>query len=231
MSIGKKILIVAAHPDDETLGCGGLIIKSLKEKKSISLLVLGEGVSARFKKGFEDSKDSIKARNVREKEFKKCLKFLKLKDFEMHRNHCTKFDKYPISNFVEIIENKIKKYKPDTIVTHNPYDTNIDHTIVYEAVNIACRPSNKLKIKKILTFEVPCSTHLSIKNKFKPNFYLNITKEIKSKIKACKYYKKEMRQYPFPRSVEGILTLSKFRGMQSGNDYAEAYFIEREISI
>ncbi len=231
MSIGKKILIIVAHPDDEALGCGGLIIKSVKKKKTISLLILGEGVSARFKKGLEDSKKSIKARNVREKEFKNCLKFLRVKDYEIHRNHCTKFDKYPLSDFVKIIEKKIKTFKPDTIVTHNPYDTNIDHSITYEAVNIACRPSKKLSIKKILTFEIPCSTHLSLKNKFKPNYYLNITQEIKSKIKACKYYKKEMRKYPFPRSIDGILTLSKLRGMQSGNEYAEAYFIEREVSI
>ena len=231
MGPNKKILIVVAHPDDETLGCGGLIIKSIKNKCKIYIQVLGEGVSARFKKGHEDSDESLFARDIREKEFYKCLKFLKVKNFEIYKNHCTKFDKYPLSDFVKIIENRITKFKPDIIVTHNPFDTNIDHKITYDAVNIACRPSNKFKVKKILSFEVPCSTHLSIKNNFKPNFYLDISNEFNQKLKAIKFYKNELRKYPFPRSIEGIKALSKLRGMQSGCNYAEAYCIEREISI
>ena len=78
---------------------------------------------------------------------------------------------------------------------------------------------------------MPCSTHLSMKNNFKPNYYLDITKEFSKKIKAIKYYKNELRKYPFPRSIEGIETLAKLRGMQSGCNYAEAYHLEREISI
>ena len=101
-------------------------------KCKIYIQVLGEGVSARFKKGNEDSDESLSAREVREKEFKKCLNFLKVKNFEIYKNHCTKFDKYPLSDFVKIIENRIIKFKPDIIVTHNPFDTNIDHKVTYE---------------------------------------------------------------------------------------------------
>jgi len=225
----KKILIIGAHPDDETLGCGGLIIKSIKNNCKISILTLGEGVSSRFEIGMENSEPSLIARKIRESEFTKCLKFLKIKDHELHHNHCTKFDKYPLTKFVKIIEEKIKKFKPSIILTHNPYDTNIDHKITYEAVNVACRPSKLSTIRKILTFEVPCSTHLSLKNNFRPNFYLDISHEIQQKIKAANFFKNEMRPYPFPRSIEGIQTLSKLRGMQSGCNYAEAYFVEREI--
>ncbi len=225
----EKILIVAAHPDDETLGCGGLIAKLKKKNINVSLLTLGEGVSARHQTGMEDSIKSLKDRKKRELSYFKCLKFFKIKDFELHKNHCTKFDKYPISNFVKIIEKKINKLKPATIITHNPFDTNIDHTISYEAVNIACRPSVKSSVKTIISFEVPCSTHLSLKNKFSPNLYVDISKEINSKLKAASFYKKEIRSYPFPRSYEGIKTLSKMRGIQSGCRFAEAFYVERKI--
>ena len=225
----EKVLILAAHPDDETLGCGGLILKLTKKKIKVSLLTLGEGVSARLENGKEESKTSLDKRKIREKSFFNCLKYLKINDFELHNNHCTKFDKYPLSHFVKIIESKIKKFKPTLIITHNPFDTNIDHKITHEAINVACRPSNKSKIKKIITFEVPCSTHLSLKNTFKPNLYIDISKEINLKLKAAAFYKKEIRPFPFPRSYEGIKTLSKLRGMQSGCKYAEAFFIEREI--
>ena len=76
---------------------------------------------------------------------------------------------------------------------------------------------------------MPCSTHLSLKNGFKPNYFIDITKEINQKIIASKIYKNELRAFPFPRSIQGIKTLSKFRGMQSGFKFAEAYFIEREL--
>ncbi len=225
----EKVLIIAAHPDDETLGCGGLIIKLKKKKINVSVLTLGEGVSARLENGKEESLKSLKDRKVREKSFINCLKYLKINNYELHNNHCTKFDKYPLSHFVKIIELTISKLKPTIIITHNPYDTNIDHKITYEAINVACRPSIKSKLKKIITFEVPCSTHLSMKNTFKPNLYIDISNEINSKIKAASFYKKEIRNFPFPRSYEGIKTLAKLRGMQSGCNFAEGFYIEREI--
>lgn len=227
----ERILIVVAHPDDEVLGCGGLIIKSIKSNCKISILVLGEGVSARFGNGHEDSKESLKKRKLREKEFKNCMKYLKISDYDLNYFHCTKFDKYPISNFVKIIERKKKLFNPTIVLTHNKYDTNIDHSIVLKSVQIAFRPERNSSIKKILSFEVPCSTHLSLNNKFIPNFFVNIEKEIVQKIKAFKKYKNEIRKFPFPRSEQGLITLSKFRGMQSGFLHAEGYEVVRDYII
>ncbi len=224
-----KILVFAAHPDDEILGCAGTLSNALKKNSTIKVVYLGEGVSSRFPIGKELSKESLKAKKIRENEAKKALKILKIKDFVFGSKFCTKFDKYPLSEFITEIEKSINIFKPNIIFTHGNKDLNIDHGIVHKAVMTASRPSFKNTIKQIYSFEVPCSSNWIYENKFNPNIYVDISKTIKIKQKAFKVYKNETKPFPFPRSKIGIETLAKFRGMQSGLKYAEAFRLERGI--
>lgn len=227
----KKILVVAAHPDDEILGCGGTIIKAKKKGSAVSVLFLGEGVSIRFNEKEINLKKHLLAHNERCSEAKKVAKKLGLDNIYFENRFCAKFDELPLSNLVSSVEKIIKKTSPDIIFTHNSSETNIDHSLTYEAVNAAARPLGKKYPKEIYTFEVICSSNLSFIKTFHPNVYVDIEDEIEDKVNFFSLYKSELRKYPHPRSKQGLKILSRYRGLQSGLKYAEAFHLERSILI
>jgi N-acetylglucosamine malate deacetylase 1 len=218
----NNILVIAAHPDDEMLGCGGSIIK-LKKKCDIKVLFMTDGVSARKK----NHKKILERRNSCEKLFKK-LKIKKPVFLDFPDNQ---MDKVPLLEIVKKIERIIKEIKPHTIFTHYSDCLNIDHQITCKAVLTACRPIKNNTVKKILSFEILSSTEWSkFKNKgFEPNYFIDITKEIKNKISSMKYYKMELRKYPHSRSIKAIEALASFRGVSCGVKYAEGFYLNRLV--
>jgi LmbE family N-acetylglucosaminyl deacetylase len=228
-SKNTKILVLAAHPDDEVLGCGGTLAIALKKKARVKIIFFGEGVTARYQPGKENSDDALKAINVREDEARKALKILKIKDYKFGDKHSTKFDKYSLATFTKEIEHVIEKFEPDIIFTHSSRDLNIDHVIIHKASMIACRPGARYCVKQIYSFEVPCSSNWIFEDKFNPNFYVDISNTIHIKQSSFSQYKNENRPFPFPRSKVGIDTLAKYRGMQSGLKFAEAFKLERAV--
>ena len=135
-------------------------------------------------------------------------------------------------NIVKKIEIIIKDIKPSIIYTHFFGDLNIDHQKTFEAVNVVCRPIKKMPVKKILCFEILSRTEWVVPNKkqFNPNYFLNINNEIKKKINAFKIYKDEVKKYPHSRSLIGIKSLAMYRGIQSGNNYAEAFYLAKKLN-
>ena len=226
----KKFLIVVAHPDDDILGCGGTLRKLSRLKKNIRVVFIAEGSSCRFKNYKKFKKKINKAINQREKYAKKALLDLGLNNSCFYNLVCGKLNKYPIIEIAKIIEDEITKFKPEVLITHSNYDVNLDHRTVYQACLQSTRPTNQNKIKALLSFEVLSSTEWKYNKIFEPNLFINIEKEIKFKIKAMKRYKTEMNNFPHPRSVTGINTLAKYRGIQSQNRFAEAFKIIRLFS-
>jgi N-acetylglucosamine malate deacetylase 1 len=215
-----KLLVVAAHPDDEILGCGGAILK-LKEKNDINVLFMTNGVSARGKNKISE----IKRKNA----CLKLFKYLGIPKPEFLNFPDNQLDKVPLLKIIKKIEKKINLFKPDTIFTHYSDCLNIDHRKTFEAVNTACRPINKISVKKILSFEIPSSTDWALfkgKN-FQPNYYIDISKYLNEKINLIKFYKDELRNYPHSRSIKSIKTLASFRGVCCGVKYAEGFYLSR----
>ena len=224
----KKVLICVAHPDDETIGCGGAIAHHVKNKDEVYCIYMTNGVGARYYR----SKDNlIKQRKKKSFLASKILGFKWLSDF------CGDFpdngmDKVKLLDVVKIIEKAKRKIMPNIIYTHNPYDLNIDHRVVAEATLTAFRPQAKEIWEKILAFEIPSSTDFAYfkKNKiFTPNYFLDIKKYWNKKKRALRAYKTEIKKFPNSRSLKGIEILSKFRGMQNGLSQAEAFYILKEI--
>jgi len=226
----KKYLIVVAHPDDETLGCGALISKLREKKNFIKILFLGEGTSCRFDE-LTDIKVIKKEINKREKFCRNALKKLKVNDFKFFNLPCGKFDQIPVLNIAKIIEHEIKKFKPNVIITHSLNDVHVDHKTCYQACLQASRPSNKNLVEEFYSFEIPSATDKNFDKPFKPNYFIEISKKnLKNKIDALKCYKTEIAKHPFSRSTDLIKNLAMVRGAQCGRFYAEAFKIVRKIS-
>lgn len=222
----KKILILVAHTDDESFGCGGFIKKLRQKKNNIYAISFTNGVGSR-----DSSKISII--NKRKKASLKAAKILGfhwIAQFDFPDNQ---LDKVSILTITKIIEKYKKKINPEIVITHNFSDLNIDHRIIAEASLTAFRPEPHQKLKKFITFEVPSATDFRVlksKKNFIPNYFVDISKTLDSKIRAIKSYKDEIKPSPHSRSLNGIKNLSKMRGNQSGLLYAEAFEIIREIS-
>lgn len=222
----KKILVIAAHPDDDILGCGGIISKYQSRGAIFKILFIGEGSTARFEDiESKKAKDAIKYRNSLAL---KALQFLKVEDVEFNNLVCGRFDQIPIIEINKIIEKNIKDFDPDTILTHSITDANSDHKIVFNATIMATRPGALNHVKKLMSFEVLSSSEWAFTDTFNPNYFEELDESnIESKSHALSIYKSEIKKYPYPRSPEGIKALAMMRGMQSGFKYAEAFKIIR----
>ena len=221
----KKVLIIVAHTDDESFGCGGLIKKLSTKKNIVKAISFTNGVSSRNRyENFDIKKrklDSIKASKI--------LGFKWLAQYDFPDNQ---MDKVSLLEIIKLIEFHKKKFLPETVITHNFYDLNIDHRTVAEATLTAFRPEPKSRCKEILTFETPSSTDfrmLKRSKNFIPNYFVDIEKYLDAKINAIKSYKNELKKSPHSRSISGIKNLSRIRGNQSGIKNAEAYEIIRKI--
>lgn len=225
MNFKKRILIFAAHPDDEVIGCGGTIAKLKKNGNKIYVCFFADGESSR---NVRNVNALIKKRKKAAKKSGAILGIDELFFCDLPDNRLDTMSRLSV---VKIVEKYISLIKPETVFTHFYGDLNIDHQIVSKAVITACRPEKKNPVKKLLFFEIPSSTDWQISNKqknyFNPNWFEDISKTKNIKIKALKAYKEEVRKWPHPRSLKGINSLMELRGATSGFKFAEAFVLGR----
>jgi len=220
----NKILIIAAHPDDEVLGCGGTVAR-LSSDNDIYTLILSEGIASRDIP--EETKEE-KKQQLRE-EAKKANQLLGVKEVFFEAFPDNQFATVPFLDIVKTIERVIEKTKPEIIYTHYGKDLNIDHRITSKAVITATRPLSKETVREIYAFEIPSSTEWNYPLSFSPDVYFDVLQGIDKKIEAMKAYKSELRESPHPRSIEGINLNAQYWGMRVGLNYAEAFKLVRLI--
>ena len=214
----KKICIIVPHGDDEVLGFGGIIQKHIKNKNKVNVI---------FCTGHKDLRSKIQIKNI--KKAKKLLKY--------NKDHYINSSKLELSHepilFFNKLEEKLNEIKPDIVYTTFWNDIHQDHKTVYEWVCRATRVHGSLNVKQFYVGEIPSSTDQYPKINgytFNPNFYVKLSeKEAILKAKSILCYENEVRQYPHPRSVDGILNLSKIRGQECGAHFAEAFMCLRYI--
>jgi len=219
----RSNLIIAAHPDDEILGCGGIIRKKAKAGVDSYVLILTDGSSKRYS---HSQKVTLKNNALSANETIGTKKVF----FENLPNQG--LDTIPLLQIIRVIEHHIDNLNIDTIFTHHGGDLNKDHRIVYEATITAARPLPEQKIKHIYTYNVASSTEWNSfgpKDIFIPNYFMDIENEIEDKIDAMKCYKSECRKYPHPRSPESLRCHAGYWGLMAGMKCAEPFHLIRAI--
>lgn len=221
-----KILVISPHPDDETLGCGGTLLKFRDEGDSIYWLII-----TAMKKGLGFSKETI---DGKEKEITEVSKLYDFKGIINLRLTETRIDTLSMSYLVPKIFACISKIKPDTVFVNNRSDIHKDHNVVFKAVINATKPFRASFVRRIFMYETISETELApslIENTFSPNVFINISKYIGKKLEIMENYKMEVMDYPLSRSLSSIKALARFRGSQIGVEYAEAFMLLREVII
>ncbi|MDD5680705.1 MAG: PIG-L family deacetylase [Candidatus Omnitrophica bacterium] len=223
----KRILIVAAHPDDEALGCGGTVARLIKEGHEAFTLILGEGITSR------DRRRDVHRREADIKKLRgeagRANKILGVKEVYFFDFPDNRFDTVALLDIVKAVEEVKRRIKPSIIFTHYEKDLNVDHQIVYKAVITAARPVKEESVKEIYSSEMPSSTEWSYPLAFSPDIFFDISGTIHTKLNALKAYETELRKYPHPRSAEGVKLMAKTWGMKTGLGYAEAFKTVRSI--
>jgi LmbE family N-acetylglucosaminyl deacetylase len=220
-----NVLCVAAHPDDESLGCGGTLAKHALNGDNVYVMFMTDGVGAR-----QPNDDSLQQR--RDASIKACRALGVTPMWANTLLPDNAMDSVPLLEVVRRIE-KAPYPAPDIIYTHHGGDLNVDHVITHKAVMTAFRPKPGSSVKAIYCFEVPSSTEWapSSSPQFNPRHHVNITGAPgEKKIEALNVYRMEMLAWPHARSMMGIRALMQWRGASRGFDAAEAFVVERSIA-
>lgn len=221
--MSNTVLVVAAHSDDEALGCAGTITKHIMTGDKVHLLFMTDGVAARL-----GNEGKVAERQIVSREVAEVFQATSITNLNFPDN---KMDTVPLLDVTKEVEKVVGEVCPNIIYTHHIGDVNIDHQITHKAVMTACRPQPCFCVKEIYAFEVLSSTEWQVPNvlPFMPNVFIDITEQIEIKRKVLELYSAEMRKAPHSRSIENVIDLARVRGSSVGVKYAEAFISLREL--
>ncbi len=224
----KKVLIIAAHPDDEVLGVGGTIAKLSANGVECHLLIVTDGSSSQYRNS-DHLQEIIAAKKL---ETKNCADVLGIKSIHYGGLPDMKLDTIPHVEINQVIEKVIDDIQPDIVFTHFWGDVNRDHQEVYKSTLVAVRPVMGQMVRELYCYRVPSSTEWT-PNKadtmFMPNYFVDIAKYAEQKYKAFACYSTELRDYPHPRSVQYLRETDKAAGLRIGLLAAEEFVLLRKI--
>ncbi len=226
----ETVLVIAAHPDDEVLGCGGTLARMASEGRAVHILLMADGETSRdLGAGQTTDSGRLAARNAAAE---KACKILGCASVELLTLPDNRLDGLELLDVVKHIEAFVQRYQPWTVLTHFAGDVNIDHRVVHDAVITACRPQPGHPVKELLFFEVPSSTEWrpsGSAESFNPNWFVDISTTLATKLEALQAYATELRAFPHPRSLKAVDALAQWRGATVGVEAAEAFVLGRKL--
>jgi len=220
----SQIIVVAPHPDDETLGCGGTLLRHKNEGHDIHWLIV---TSVKEEDGYNC--EVVDNRRLEIDKVREAYGFTSVSELKFST---AKLDVYPKSDLIADISSVFNQIKPDTLYLPYRNDVHSDHEIVFD-VAISCTKSFRYPyIKNVLVYETLSETEFTARpdsNSFKPNCWIEISNYLEQKIDIMRIFKSEINEHPFPRSESNIRALATLRGATAGVNAAEAFMIVKQI--
>jgi LmbE family N-acetylglucosaminyl deacetylase len=226
-----RILIIAAHPDDEVYGVGGTIVKHVQAGDEVFVCMLTEGTTTQYRHQMKDD-ELNRLIEQKKQETLKAAEILGIKEVFFCDLPDMKLDMLSHADVNYPIEECVKNIKPEVVYTHHWGDVNKDHRLAFESTMVAVRPGFYTPIRKVLIYETPSSSEWNapiLTNLFIPNVFVDISSTLHLKIEAMKAYVSEMREFPHPRSIEAVTIYAQKRGLAVGREAAECFMSIREV--
>jgi LmbE family N-acetylglucosaminyl deacetylase len=218
-----NVLVIAAHPDDELLGCGGTAARLAREGNAVYIAILGEGITSRHaQRSSADPADLASLHDCSQR----VADLLGVKELSLHGFPDNRFDTLPLLDVIKVVEELIERWRPTAIYTHHGGDLNVDHQVVSRAVLTATRPMEGRPVRELYMFEIASSTEWAFQQLtpvFKPNMFVNIESTLPLKLEGMLRYESEVRKFPHPRSPEALTAIAQRWGSVAGCKAAEAF--------
>ena len=221
-----KIVVIAPHPDDELLGCGGTLLRRKHEGATLGWMIM-----TKISEDTGWSKNSVQERKNEIQQVRKGL--------GVHPEHLfqlgfptTRLETLPMGELITKVSEVFQIFQPEEVFIPHQGDVHSDHRITFEAVSACTKWFRYPSVKRVLSYETLSETEFSLDSSkaFQPNVFVDISSYLEQKLELLRIYASELGEFPFPRSETAIQALAQFRGASSGFEYAEGFELLREIS-
>lgn len=218
----RRTLVIAPHPDDEILGCGGTLLRRKAEGGVLGWLIV-TGM---------DEKSGWSAERVRQRE-EEITRVATLTSFDKVFNlglPATRLDALPMRELVVAFASVFKSFEPDELLVPHRGDAHSDHRVIFDAVVACAKWFRYPSVRRVLAYETVSETEfgLSQETAFHPNFFVDISNYLERKLEIMSVYETELGKFPFPRSIRAVRSLAEWRGAGAGYQAAEAFELLRE---
>ncbi len=219
-----KVVILAAHPDDEILGAGATLAQHARNGDAVHAVVMVEGATSRYEVAMRDALEAAG---------RKAAQVIGMQSIRFERFADQRLDTVPLVEVTQRMEGILEELDPEVVYTHFPGDVNADHGVVARAAWTACRPYRFPRLHRFAAFETPSSTEWGwplAGDTFAPNLYVGVESTLETKVAALECYDSELRDYPHPRSARAIRERAAYWGSHVGRQAVEPFMVLREIA-
>jgi len=218
-----RVLAIAAHPDDETIGAGGVIARHVAQGDEVYWCIVTQGYSPPW------SEETLAEARSQVDEVQEVLGF---REVFLLGFPTVKLNTVPYIDLCSALQQVVDQVQPEIVYTTPRDDINQDHRIVYEATLVAARPLPGSSVRRLLCYEISTTARFGLpagSTGFAPNVFVDISRYLEKKLEAIRCYRTELREYPHPRSVKGLRLLAEERGLSVGLQAAECFQLVREL--